>query len=323
MADRQCVAGTTRRLTSSTGVGVGGAWLSSKCSTVDLGVDAAPTAAGGRYSSTVFNLIVGFTGDRADASRMLEYTDEAVREYVAPGGVPDPFRLVNLPTLVMPETGDERSPQVARLGRLLQLAPVGRSYRFQMITLHEFPPCVVEAAADELGIESFEFRRTHWAVKDRDLHGVLFEQLTRPPAPKVFTWPSASQDGDLVAVMMPFDARFDSVYAALREAASAAGLRCQRADDIWEADSVMTDIASLIWRSRIVVSDLTGKNPNVFYETGIAHTLGRDVVQITQSADDVPFDLRHLRYVPYLPNREGLEVLKERVADRLSALTRA
>lgn len=268
----------------------------------------------------MFNLIVGFTGDTADSSRMLEYTSDPVREYVAPAGRPDPSRLLHLPTLVMPETGDGNSRQVAQIGRLEHLTPSGSSYRFQLAPLREIPSTEVEAPADALGIGAFEFRRTHWAVKDKDLYGVLFQQLAQLPAPMVFSLPSSAQEGDLVAVMMPFDSRFDAVYAALQDAAAVAGLRCQRADDIWEADSVMADIVGLIWRARVVISDLTGKNPNVFYETGIAHTVGRGVVQITQSAADVPLDLRHLRYVSYLPNREGLDDLKTRVARRLRDL---
>ena len=63
-----------------------------------------------------------------------------------------------------------------------------------------------------------------------------------------------------------------------------------------------------------------GRNPNVFYETGIAHTLGREVILITQSESDIPFDLRHLRYVAYLNNSEGRETLGQRLGPRLSDL---
>ena len=55
-------------------------------------------------------------------------------------------------------------------------------------------------------------------------------------------------------------------------------------------------------------------------ERGIAHSLGKDVILITQSADDVPFDLRHLRYIQYLNNGEGLRQLSEKVKARLEAL---
>jgi hypothetical protein len=122
----------------------------------------------------------------------------------------------------------------------------------------------------------------------------------------------------LISVMMPFDARFNAVYTALRQTAEAVGLRCRRADDIWENPAVIQDVVSLIDRSRIVICDCTGRNPNVFYEVGIAHTLGREVILITQAEADIPFDLRHLRYVHYLNNGEGLAVLCDRLQARLS-----
>ena len=57
------------------------------------------------------------------------------------------------------------------------------------------------------------------------------------------------------------------------------------------------------------------------YETGIAHTLGRPVVPISQSVDDVPFDLRHHRFVKYLPNGEGLASLEGILTERLKTLS--
>lgn len=120
--------------------------------------------------------------------------------------------------------------------------------------------------------------------------------------------------------MMPFSAGFDAVYAALRTAAEAVGKKCNRADDIWNHDAIIQDVVSLICKSSVVICDLTGKNANVFYEAGIAHSLGKDVILITQSAEDVPFDLHHLRYIQYLNNGEGLRRLTEKVTDRLTAL---
>jgi hypothetical protein len=124
----------------------------------------------------------------------------------------------------------------------------------------------------------------------------------------------------LVAVMMPFAAEFDPVYDTLRDAAAAAGLRCRRADDIWENPAVIQDVVSLIDRSRLVICDCTTRKPNVFYEIGIAHTLGRDVILIAQAEADIPFDLRHLRYVRYLNNEEGRAALATRLQERLAQL---
>lgn len=58
----------------------------------------------------------------------------------------------------------------------------------------------------------------------------------------------------------------------------------------------------------------------MFYEIGITHTLGREVILIRQIDADIPFDLRHLRYVSYLNNGEGLSALATRLNSRLADL---
>jgi hypothetical protein len=100
----------------------------------------------------------------------------------------------------------------------------------------------------------------------------------------------------------------------------ALGSTSKRVDDIWDHSTVIQDVFSLIFQSYIVVCDFTGKNPNVFYEAGIAHTLGKHVVPITQSDDDIPFDLKHHRYAKYLNNNEGLEGLAEELSSRFNTL---
>ena len=139
--------------------------------------------------------------------------------------------------------------------------------------------------------------------------------------PAVFQIPEHENiEPALASVMMPFDAGFNDVYAAIQLGAVNAGLRCRRADDIWENPAVIQDVVALIDRSRVVVCDCTGRNPNVFYEAGIAHTLGREVILITQSEHDIPFDLRHLRYVRYLNNAEGRGALTAILQSRMQAI---
>jgi hypothetical protein len=150
--------------------------------------------------------------------------------------------------------------------------------------------------------------------------GELMEKSSRPRltfAPNVFTLPDEPQEADLASVMMPFKAELDPVNMAIRAACDAVGFRCLRASDIWESSVVVQDIFNLVFRSRVVIVDFSGRNPNVMYETGIAHTLGRDVVPISQSLEDVPFDLRHHRILKYLNNQEGRQALTSQLADRL------
>jgi hypothetical protein len=139
--------------------------------------------------------------------------------------------------------------------------------------------------------------------------------------PSVFSVPDEPVDTSLVSIMMPF-AGFDPVHDAIKGAVADAGLKCERADNVWEHSVVVQDIFSLVFRSFIVVCDFSGRNPNVMYEAGIAHTLGKHVVPITQSKDDIPFDLQHHRYLSYLNNAEGRGKLRAGLTDRLKTLVR-
>ena len=76
-------------------------------------------------------------------------------------------------------------------------------------------------------------------------------------------------------------------------------LNCTRGDDIFGSNVIMEDVRSAIAAADLVVADLTGQNPNVFYEVGIAHTMGKQVLLLSQSINDVPFDLRHRRVLSY------------------------
>ena len=65
------------------------------------------------------------------------------------------------------------------------------------------------------------------------------------------------------------------------------------------------DVFTLLYQADIVIDDFSGSNPNVMYETGIAHTLGKIVIPIVQNIGaDVPFDMRHHRVLEYLSNQE-------------------
>lgn len=136
-------------------------------------------------------------------------------------------------------------------------------------------------------------------------------------APNVFEVPESYVEPDLVAVMMPFAQEFNAVHAAIKRACEETRLRCLRVDDIWEESVIVQDIFNLIFRAQVVVADFSGRNPNVMYETGIAHTLGKHVVPISQSLSDVPFDMSHHRILRYLPNGEGLSELRKKLGSRL------
>ena len=69
------------------------------------------------------------------------------------------------------------------------------------------------------------------------------------------------------------------------------GYDCIRGDDIFSVNSVIEDIWSAICSARFLVGEFTGRNPNVLYEAGLAHTLGKPLICLTQRTDDIPFDI--------------------------------
>lgn len=112
-------------------------------------------------------------------------------------------------------------------------------------------------------------------------------------------------------VLMPFTSEWSDriYYKVLVPILEGCGLIPTRADDLF-GQNVMEDIWSAINSASIIIADVTGRNPNVFYELGIAHTLGKNVILLTQADTDVPFDIKQLRYIKYSDNKDGYEVLE-------------
>lgn len=101
-------------------------------------------------------------------------------------------------------------------------------------------------------------------------------------------------------VIMPFDAELNDVYSELLlPVLRDVGFFVRRADDIFSHQNILRDIVQSIAEADLVVADLTGLNPNVFYELGVAHGLRKRVILLTQNIDEVPFDLRSYRIIHY------------------------
>jgi hypothetical protein len=101
-------------------------------------------------------------------------------------------------------------------------------------------------------------------------------------------------------VLMPFGEEFSDVYEHLISGClTDAGHAVKRADDIKSQRNILGDILEGIVQSDLVIADLTGANPNVYYELGIAHTLNKKAILLTQEIDELPFDLRSYRVVGY------------------------
>lgn len=113
-------------------------------------------------------------------------------------------------------------------------------------------------------------------------------------------------------VLMPFRSPFNEIYEDfIRPAVEESDLKCFRADDFYTTNVVMTDIWNALNNCLFVIAELTGRNPNVMYELGIAHTLGKEVILICQDSEDIPFDFKHMRYYRYDHTPRGCEKLRK------------
>lgn len=282
----------------------------------------------------MFNLLVSSAPwepqrDTLPVDRVFQYTESDVLARLTRDGRSQLEAVRDLPALFVEETDTGSVVQFARVGRILSARSVGKQVHIEYFLEPDVPPipqALLIEMAPSLSIDMpqrgwNELQTTHWAVKDHDLYKELFHRMRAPSrAPKVFSLPATQRiDRQQVAAMMPF-AGFGPVYEAIVGAAEDNQMRCNRADDIWENHAIMDDIVALIDRSAVVVCDCTGRNPNVFYEIGLAHAIGKDVILITQSGDDVPFDLKQFRYITYLNNGEGLAKLRVELGKRIGAL---
>jgi hypothetical protein len=126
-------------------------------------------------------------------------------------------------------------------------------------------------------------------------------------------------------VMMPFDPKFSIVNDTIRNTLQSPELNfvCNRADDIREPHIVETILKSIL-RAEYIIADLTDRNPNVFYELGIAHcTKDIDkVIILTQNMETVPFDLRQFRCIVYTQTEEGLVKLQNELVKTFEAVAK-
>jgi len=128
----------------------------------------------------------------------------------------------------------------------------------------------------------------------------------------VFRGRGFRENNKLVFVLMPFEEKFRPIYTEIiRPTVEKLDLKCVRSDDFYGPRPIIEDIWRLINEAKIIIADVTTRNANVFYEIGLCHAVGKDVIILTQSISDVPFDLRHYRCIQYEDSVKGTKQLEK------------
>lgn len=122
-----------------------------------------------------------------------------------------------------------------------------------------------------------------------------------------------------VFVLTPFSHAHQATFEAIADACKAAGLNAIRGDETLISGDILPHILRQIARSRLVIANIDGRNPNVYYELGIAHAMGKNVILVSKSPRANPFDLQSQQMVFYKDPSDLRDILPGVISKALVA----
>jgi len=148
-----------------------------------------------------------------------------------------------------------------------------------------------------------------------DLSDIMKKQLIQ--VDPIFQSRTFNDKDKSIFVLMPFGEKWSNrLWILLQEIADDNHFECKRADNLYGHD-VLEDIWLSINSASHIIADMSGKNPNVMYEIGIAHTLGKKTILLSQDDDSIPFDFKRFRILLYEDNTDGFAKIKTELPNYL------
>lgn len=124
-------------------------------------------------------------------------------------------------------------------------------------------------------------------------------------------------DNRQVFVLTPFNDNYREPFIFIRDVCIKLNLKCIRGDEEYIPNEIFPSIVKQILKSRLIIANITGRNPNVMYELGVAHALGKSTIIVAQDFTDIPFDLNNKRIIIY-KNFDDLQLkLENSITDML------
>lgn len=105
----------------------------------------------------------------------------------------------------------------------------------------------------------------------------------------------------------------------IKETIKQAGMEPLRADGIPGAKPLLERLWEGIQEAEIIVADLTGQSPNVMFELGLAHVIGKRILILTMDPEDFPVDLGHFVQIRYSVDWQGSFQLQQQLHRNLLA----
>ena len=130
-------------------------------------------------------------------------------------------------------------------------------------------------------------------------------------------------------VIMPFsstdrctEGEWTEIYEdVFKPAIEASGYTCERA--LPTTGNLIASIIESLKSSWIVLADLTDKNPNVFYELGVRHSLSKRTIIVCQNMDDIPSDLKSYWFLKYGKTKKERKIFKSDIKRVISNIEAA
>ncbi len=148
------------------------------------------------------------------------------------------------------------------------------------------------------------WRETNHLLISGQNHQKIEPNSTKSPQSRFITNLGIDQnkievDDNLVFFLTPFTAEEHRLYVRVQRVCNMNGLKCVRGDETQASGEILPHIVRLMLEAKIVIANITSRNPNVFYELGLAHALDKPTILIASTLEDVPFDVQSKRTIIY------------------------
>lgn len=117
-------------------------------------------------------------------------------------------------------------------------------------------------------------------------------------------------DSRLIFVLTPFHDKYAEDYEVIKKVCSEAGFKCVRGDETFFKGDIFPEMLKLIVKARLIIANINGRNPNVFYELGISQALDKAVLLVSSEPDKLPIDIKSKRFLIYQSYKELQELIR-------------
>lgn len=94
-----------------------------------------------------------------------------------------------------------------------------------------------------------------------------------------------------------------------------------RVDQLNNSDSITNTIIEQLSSAELVIADITGHNPNVFYEMGYRACLNKPIIHLRMKGEQIPFDIASIRTFDYDFELENVEEIKDRLVQTINSFS--